>query len=95
MHISVNVYYPLFFSYLRESEIISFIIKTIHECFLMNFFLTLQDMLSEPVSLFFAFYVLSLKFIFPLILKLLMSVKYEYYGVFLKKKNNTGQLCRE
>jgi len=28
-----------------------------------------------------AFYVCPLKFIFPLVLKILMSIQYEYYGI--------------
>ena len=37
MHIGVNVYYPLFFLYFRESEIWSFIIQIIHVRFLREY----------------------------------------------------------
>jgi hypothetical protein len=52
MHISVNVYYALFLSYLREPEIWSFIIQIIHVQSSEILSLALQDMLSDPVSLF-------------------------------------------
>jgi len=40
---------------------------------------------SQSKHLFSAFYVFSLKFIFPLALKILMSVKFEYYGICVEK----------
>jgi len=52
MHISVNVYYPLFFSYFRESVIRSFIIMITQAPYWENFSIALQSVLSDPVSLF-------------------------------------------
>jgi len=38
---------------------------------------------SEIPYLFFCIYVFTLILIFPLVLKILMSVRHEYYGIFV------------
>jgi hypothetical protein len=53
MHICFNIYYPLFFSYLREYEIWSFIMQITHVRLWENSTLVLRAMLSDPISLFF------------------------------------------
>jgi hypothetical protein len=65
MYIRVNVYYSFYFSYLRKSEIWSFIIEIIHVRFWEYFSLALQYMLSDHLSHFLHFMSFVWNWFFP------------------------------
>ena len=80
MHISLIVYYPLFFSHFRKYENLSFNIL-IFQFFEREFLPNITRHPLRPHISFSEFYVYSLKLIFPIVLKTFMSVRFEYYGI--------------
>jgi hypothetical protein len=82
MHNSVNVYY-------RYSSQISENLESEHSSYFsfMSVFERISPycykICSEIPYLFFCIYVFTPTLIFPLVLKILISVGYEYYGVFV------------
>jgi hypothetical protein len=66
----------------RYSSPISEDMKTDHSClFLSEFLPSITRHALRPRISFSEFYVYSLKFIFPIVVKTSMSVRFEYYGI--------------